>query len=193
MNNKQLQKEISKIIKGNAQQTLCENIFNIPRKNLKAAHHVYNYLYENNKLSQYNVIAEQMKYPSAYEMSSMIKPEYNMTLQAEQDGFEKNDYLSDEEKMGDELSKLINTLLKMDLFKTAEVSTDLLTAKKRKTNLTDEIRFFIHKADDPTEETIGVIIIMLNDEEKPSIISYNILFQGKMISDKINLETSTPF
>ncbi len=35
------------------------------------------------------------------------KPEYNMTLQAEQDGFEKNDYLSDEEKMGDELSKLI--------------------------------------------------------------------------------------
>lgn len=191
--NKNLENDIKKIIKGEFKGKINENIFAIQPKNLKTQHHLYNYLYENNNLSKYNVIAEYMNLPSASQMSSMIKPEYNMTLQAEDEGFEKNDYVSNQDRMGNELSKIISKLTQGDLMKTAEVETSVLTAKRKTTSNPLEQNFYLFYTEDPSQEKIGAIFFNTDQKGKPLSVSYTINFDGDTITDKIKLKGSLPF
>lgn len=58
--------DVKGLVKENFQGNLKTNLFESPQ--LTPAHHLYNYLYENNLLSKYNSVAEYMNYPNSVEL-----------------------------------------------------------------------------------------------------------------------------
>jgi hypothetical protein len=63
---KQIKEDVKSLVKEQYRGKLKTNLFE--NKKLSAAHHLYNYLYENNLLSKYGSIAEYMDYPSANQL-----------------------------------------------------------------------------------------------------------------------------
>lgn len=58
----QIVESVKKLLKGNFEGSLNENLF--VGEQLSTPQHLYNYLYEHNLLSKYPLVAEYMNYPS---------------------------------------------------------------------------------------------------------------------------------
>lgn len=69
----QIIESVKKLLKGNFEGSLNENLF--VGEQLSAAQHLYNYLYEHNLLSKYPMIAEYMNYPSINKLKKKVNEE----------------------------------------------------------------------------------------------------------------------
>lgn len=174
-NDKNIIQDVKNILKENFTGKLNKNLFE--SVNLTPAHHLYNYLYENNLLSKYNLIAEYMNYPTGTNLKKKINEDYKI------DPYQVPDEGQRAEEYGD---YILNDLFKKDLKDVTELTYDNfnLILKKDFTTAKSQEQFKVYFEDDQSE-SIGIITL---DYDKNNIVSgrYNIGGVTGSLNNRVN-------